>query len=110
MRDKSVVATEPATEAGAELASQETAVPVTIAEDEWDRKNLRRSQLIHKEFSTGLTPVEEKELNELQAELARMLDDIAPISFDVVDELAAAVRRIEARHRKPAGPDAESPG
>jgi hypothetical protein len=110
MRDKSVVATEPTAEAGEELASQETAVPGTIAEAEWDRKNLRRSQLIHKEFSTGLTPVEEKELNELQAELARMLDDIAPISFDVVDELAATVRRVEARNCKQAGPDSESPG
>jgi hypothetical protein len=110
MRDKSGVAVDRAAEAGEELVSQENAVPGTMTEDEWDRKNLRRSQLIQKEFSAGLTPAEERELNELQAELGRKLDDIAPISFDVVDELAAAVRQIEARHGKPAGPDAESPG
>jgi hypothetical protein len=81
-----------------------------MAEDEWDRKNVRRSQLIRKEFSTGLSPDEESELKQLQAELEKALDAIAPISFEVVDELAEAVRQVESRHRKRASPDAGSRG
>jgi hypothetical protein len=60
----------------------------------WAAKNKRRGMLIHKQFSEGLMPSEEEELRQLQAEMADYLDQVAPISFEVLEELEAVARRV----------------
>lgn len=50
-------------------------------------RNRRRSDLIDKKFSTGLTPAEETELAALTAGLRRFIDRVAPVPLDDVRRL-----------------------
>jgi hypothetical protein len=61
---------------------------------EWVLKNKRRGLLIKKQRSEGLIPPEARELRQLQTETARHLDQVAPISFEALEELEAIARRI----------------
>ena len=109
MPDRLASATQPSAEAEQQSDSPARTVAGALTQDEWDRLNRRRSQLIAKEFSAGLTPDEEAELAGLQAELERKLDVIAPLSFDAVEELAEVLQRVEAHGDQPARPGTKSP-
>ncbi len=66
----------------------------------WARKNQRRLHLIDRKYTTGLSPAEESELAELQADVAGHMRAVAPLPFD-------ALRRLE-ELTETAGPDQDT--
>lgn len=55
----------------------------THANDEWsDTKNARRCALVDREFDGALTPEEAEELANLQDEMIRFRDRVAPLPLD----------------------------
>jgi hypothetical protein len=62
--------------------------------DPWELKNRRRVALIDKKFQGGLSPAEDAELDELQAEHGAYLDAIQPPAFDKLEELEAVARQL----------------
>jgi hypothetical protein len=69
-------------------------VPGTGNGDPLALKNARRVFLIHRKSSQGLTPAEVVELEQLQAEMDRYVDEIAPVSFEVLETFEEHARRI----------------
>lgn len=55
--------------------------------EDWAVKNRRRISLIAQKFSQGLNLDEEKELEALQAEADRYLDEVVPLPFDHLQRL-----------------------
>lgn len=72
-------------------------------------KNARRVFLIHRKSSHGLTPVEVLELEQLQAEMDRCVDEITPVSFEVLEAFEERARRIGSIVPRKEGSDPESP-
>jgi hypothetical protein len=56
-----------------------------------ESKNKRRCHLIRKKFSHGISAAEGHELIELQEELSAYRKQVAPLPYDVVDALQAAL-------------------
>ncbi len=55
----------------------------STANDEWsDSKNARRCALIDREFEGALTPEEAEELAELQEQMIRFRDKVAPLPLE----------------------------
>jgi hypothetical protein len=69
-------------------------VPGTGNGDPLALKNARRVFLIHRKSSQRLTPAEAVELDQLQAEMDRYVDEIAPVSFEVLETFEEHARRI----------------
>jgi hypothetical protein len=71
--------------------------------DPWELKNRRRVALIDKKFQRGLSPAEDAELDELQAEHGAYLDAIQPPPFVKLEELEAIARQLNTRPMLPPG-------
>jgi hypothetical protein len=65
-------------------------------DEEWAVKDRRRSELINKKYTAGLDLDEQQALDQLQAELEQRLDEIAPVSFEVVEAMEEVIRAIKA--------------
>ena len=64
----------------------------------WAPANQRRIQLLRKRRShEGLSPTEQAELGQLEDLTRRYLDAVAPISFEVIEDLRKAVEEAEKR-------------
>lgn len=68
--------------------------------DLWSEKNRRRVFLINKEEDKGLSEREKKELQQLQEELDRHLDQVAPLPFEALDQFKKVVNRRRAKKSK----------
>jgi hypothetical protein len=66
--------------------------PPAVASDTWtENKNERRCALIRQKFSEGINAAEARELAELQNVLSTFRKRVAPLPYDVVDALQAAL-------------------
>jgi hypothetical protein len=63
-------------------------------EEPWVAKNRRRSYLIDKRHTGGLTVSEEAELEELQADIYHHVRSAAPLSFEVLEEFEERARQL----------------
>ena len=64
----------------------------------WTPANERRVQLLQKgRTRDGLSPAEEAELEQIKDLTRRYLDVVAPISFEVIEDLRQAVEQAEKR-------------
>ena len=61
----------------------------------FDQKNERRVFLIHKQLDTGLTPMEQEELECLDKETTEYVDVIAPFPMETLERIKAALREVE---------------
>jgi hypothetical protein len=76
--------------------------PETAIADDWtDVKNDRRCDLIDKDIAGGLTPDERVELEELQLELRRHVNRVAPLPLDALRKLQAELLDKAARAAVP---------
>jgi transposase-like protein len=62
-------------------------------EDEWERLNKRRVELIDKEAEVGLSKDELGELERLQEETGKRLNRIAPLPFETLERFEERARR-----------------
>jgi hypothetical protein len=69
--------------------------------DLWEINNRRRVFLIDKKFQAGLSPKEEAELHELQADFESYLDRARPLPEQMLDELEALAEQLEAENKQP---------
>ena len=68
----------------------------------WVPANLRRIQLLRKRRTrAGLSLAENVELEQLQDLTRRYLDSVAPISFEVIEDLKRAVEEAENNGGRP---------
>lgn len=74
-------------EGHAELPGVGIAAVIGIREEDWAVTNRRRIALIVKQFTEGLGPDEEGELQQLQAQADRYLDEVAPLPFEHLRDL-----------------------
>lgn len=67
-----------------------------------DAKNARRFHLIDKKHDEGLTPQEERELDDLRGQLSRYRQRVAPLPIAELEEVLERLRAQEqARHSPP---------
>jgi hypothetical protein len=70
---------------------------MTSLTESWtETKNERRCTLIGKKFSQGINAEENRELAELQEELSTYRKKAAPLPYDVIEVLRAALDSPEA--------------
>lgn len=64
----------------------------SITNDEWnDAKNARRCELVDREFDEGLTSEEADELADLQEQMIRFRDRVAPLPLEDARQLHQAL-------------------